>query len=353
MKRWIAALALVAVAGLVSLVVAELALRVFRLAPTEGLTTVTARQFDAIPGLFSPSRTFTDLRNRSLPHRVRIDSLGFRGEDVSRQPAAGVVRMVMLGDSFVYGDFVNDGETLPAQLERSLRERCGAVEVINAGLPGATINAYREVAQRARALQPDLFIVAFTENDVSDLAAESMWSQLARNRAAKSSFPFGILYPVLRRSALWNLAMQVRGRIRTLAARDAEPPSGAEAATGVRPDSALRSRYANELQQLVTEARAAEVPLIFVSFPAHFTVSGEWTSEQIDWADSVARATGIPVLETLPVLRQTGLPMTELFLLPHDGHPSAKGYAVAAAEVAAGLRDHPTLQSKCSPQVRP
>ena len=39
---------------LVALVLAEIVLRVFRLAPSEGASTVTAREFDRIPGLFGP-----------------------------------------------------------------------------------------------------------------------------------------------------------------------------------------------------------------------------------------------------------------------------------------------------------
>jgi lysophospholipase L1-like esterase len=342
-RRRLAAGGLAFFALCTSLLIAEGVLRALRLAPTEGLTTVTASQFDSIPGHFSPSRSFTDLRIRALPHQVRIDSLGYRGGEVSRAPRVGVPRVLMLGDSFIYGDFVDEGETLPAQLVQMLRQECGTVEVINAGLPGATITDYREVARRGLVLRPDLMVVAFTENDVSDLAAEPLWNQMARNRVAKSSFPFGMVYPVLRQSALWNLAMQVRGKIRASLMRAEHSESG-DIPRGIRPDSVLRARYARALTGLAQDAATAGTPLVFLSFPLHFTVYGEWPSEQLHWVDSLARAVGLPVVSTLTILRESGLGRTELFLLPHDGHPSAKGYALAAAELAAVLREHPALQ---------
>jgi lysophospholipase L1-like esterase len=350
-KRLGFAALLFGVACLVALGLAELALRALNLAPTRGLTTLTAAQFDRLPGLFSPGAEFVDLRNRALPHQVRIDSLGFRGPDFARQRDSNAVRIVMLGDSFIYGDFVNNDETLPFVLERRLNDRCGKVEVINAGLPGSTISDQVEVARRVLALGPTLVIISFTENDVTDLANEPMWSMLARNRAAKSGFPLRFLYPALRGSALWNLAMQVRGRLRTAQRHDAGDalPATAGQQGGVRPDSARRAAYDAALTTLVAELSRAAVPAAFVTFPAHFTVYREWSEEQLLWVEARAQAQGLPVVSTLSALRASGKSATELFLLPHDGHPSALGYSIAADTLARELRALEPLAARCGP----
>jgi len=349
MKKVFGITALLAAGLVLALGVAEATLRVLHLAPTRGLTTVTAEQFDRLPGLFSPNAAFTDMRNPNLPHRVRVDSLGFRGADIPRAPKAGTLRVVMLGDSFVYGDFVHDEETLPARLQERLAASCGPTEVINAGLPGSTITEQLEMVRRILPLRPDFVIVTFTENDVTDLRNEPMWSQLERNRTAKSGFPLRYVYPMLRSSALWNLAMQVRGRVRATTSHDG---GAAKASTdsrpgGVRPDSARRARYENSLTALAAELRGAGVPAAYVTFPAHFTVYGEWTDEQLRWAESTAARAGFTVIATLPAMQASKKSATELFLLPHDGHPSALGYALSADTVAAVLKSVTPISTRC------
>lgn len=349
MRRFATAGLLAAMAGALAFVVAEVALRVLKLAPSKTVTTVSAAEFGRVPGLLSPGTEIVDLQNPALPHRVRVDSLGFRGQDFSRVPPEGTFRIAMLGDSFVYGTMVDDEATLPAQLQQRLAPRCGPVEVVNAGLSGATIIEQLEVARRVLPLRPALVVVTFTENDVTDLGGESTWSQLARSREAKSGFPLRYLYPVLRESAVWNLAMKLRGMTRTANGHDGTSvlPTVGAAKGGVRPDSARRARYEATLSTLASELRAANVPAVFVTFPAHFTVYDEWSEEQLDWAASVAQRQGLPVIATLPAFRGSRKPATELFLLPLDGHPSGVGHALAADTLATALRAHPTLTGRC------
>ena len=53
-------------------------------------------------------------------------------------PASQPLRIVVLGDSLVAGLGIKPSEAFPAQLERALKERGHAVEVINAGVSGDT-----------------------------------------------------------------------------------------------------------------------------------------------------------------------------------------------------------------------
>jgi acyl-CoA thioesterase I len=53
-------------------------------------------------------------------------------------PASQPLRIVVLGDSLVAGLGLKPSEAFPAQLERALKERGHAVEVINAGVSGDT-----------------------------------------------------------------------------------------------------------------------------------------------------------------------------------------------------------------------
>jgi len=308
--------------ALALIVAAELVLRALDLAPVAAVVTVSQEQYERVPGIFAPSQTLVDRREPALPHRVSINNLGYRGADLSRQPANGEVRVILVGDSFTYGDFVDDGETLPAQLEGVLARSGVNIRVINGGLGGSTITDETHMLERALPLALDLAMVVFSEEDFGRLGTDNtMWARLAENRGAKSRFPLSLLYPLLRRTALWNLGLRMSATRQGAAApswRDWEP---------------YRDRYRDALLALRDLLRARGVPLVLAAYPSHWTVSGE-TTERVDWVLARAEAAGVPTVNLLPPLRESGLPTTKLYLLPHDGHPSPLGYSVAATYLA-------------------
>jgi acyl-CoA thioesterase-1 len=62
----------------------------------------------------------------------------FAAIGASAQPAAPRVKIVVLGDSLVAGFQLRPSDAFPAQLERALKARGHAVEIINAGVSGDT-----------------------------------------------------------------------------------------------------------------------------------------------------------------------------------------------------------------------
>ena len=353
-RRLLGTVALATVALLAALLLAEVVLRLLDVAPASGVTTVTEREFERVPGILTPSQAVLDTQLPELPHQVTVNALGFRGEEFTLEKPPGEVRILMLGDSFVYGSFVEDQETYPFRLQQELAGPCSGIRVINAGVPGSTILTHRAMMERGLALDPDLVILSFTENDVSDLASEPMWDQLARNRATKSSFPLGLIYPVVRSTALWQLLLRSRGLIR---AREGDgvveelDAAVEERSSGPRSTPALRSRYAAEFGSMVRQLNETGIPFVFTSFPAHLTVYGEWTEEQIHWVHALSEENGVPAITILEALRRTGLSETELYLLPWDGHPSATGYEVAARVLREELLASEPLGRRCSPGI--
>ena len=329
---------------------AEVLLRVTGLVPTRGgLFTVSAADFDRIPGIFEPGQDKGVREHPELPYSVRIDSLGYRGEEVARSPAQDEVRILFVGDSFVFGSFVDDAETLPAQLAALLDTRCSApVVVINAGLGGSTIRDQARLVERGLALEPDLVVLQFSENDVRDLVGPAMWEELATNREAKSRFPLGLVYPIVRNSALWSLALRARAnlqsrRIDTTLAEGDSSSAGAETAVPTPQDRTpppmptARLEYVRHLEGLRDVLAAEEIPLVLTVFPAHLTIYGHWEWDQLDWLDGVVAELGLRAVSFRAPLVADGRAETELFLLPHDGHASPEGYAVAARHLAEAL----------------
>lgn len=75
------------------------------------------------------------------------------------------MKLLAFGDSLVHGYGLAAGDSFPEQLERALRARGYAVEVINAGNSGDTTAAGRARLDWALAEKPDLVLVELGGND--------------------------------------------------------------------------------------------------------------------------------------------------------------------------------------------
>ncbi len=329
---------------IIALVASELGLRSLRLTPTRGLTTVTQREYMRLPGLLSPNLDLV-VPDR-VPYRVRTDSLGYRGEPLPRVKPAGERRVVMIGDSFTFGDMVADEATLPAQLEKSLRQRCGPIRVINAGVSGTTILGQDTMAERALAIQPDVVVLTYYENDLTDLL-HPYWHILQRNREAKSRFPLSVVYPTLRRTALWHLALGARGRMREERYARMRSKASTDSASFDIPWDSLREHYTARLHALANSLRERQVEFVFATYPA---VDGFGTSARYEKARRIiasADSAGIPTVDLLTGLQDSGKDIEELYFVPVDDHPRPEGYAVAAAQLSNTLVELPVLRSHC------
>jgi len=337
-------LSLAAVAA-VALLLAEGLLRISGLLPVRGVMTVDEREFARLPGLFVPGQELLAEPGTPFPHRVTIDSLGFRGlRAVSRVKPPGEFRVFFAGDSFTYGHNVHDAETLPAQLESRLQGFCPEPRVVNAGVPGFTILGQGEQVARGLVLDPDVALVMYFENDLFELVHVRQWDQLAVNRRLKSRFPLSLVYGAMRDSALWRLALRAtlapRQRMGERMARGA--PEASASLEGLEPGTAPWSRrweegrpeYRDRLEALAATLEAREIPLVFLAFPSPESASSDEPAPDFRWVVETARGLGIPTLDLHRAFREEGIAVEEAFLVPLDYHPSPMGHATAARYVA-------------------
>lgn len=327
---------LLLVGTLLGVAAAEAALRITHLAPAKGLHTVDAAEFEAVPGLFSPGQRLVDWRNRSLPHPVTINALGYRGAEMTREKPPGELRIVVVGDSFVYGDFVDDAATLPALLEQELAGTCRAVRVVNAGVPGTTIVTHAAMVARAGVLTPDVVLLVFYEYDVRDLL-DPLWPQLEWNRERKSRFPVSVVYRTVRDMAIWNFAQRIRASLR---ARRIPPPPPSS------PDEP-RDEYVRLLLALRDSLQLERVPLVVTAFPDHNTVYRDSVPERLQWFAGMLAAESIPYIDVFSAMVASGRELTDLYLMPHDGHASPEGNRLAARTIARELAGRPEMAGHC------
>ena len=95
------------------------------------------------------------------------NNLGLRGGNVAPHKPAGTCRILVLGDSFTFGDGVADDQTYSVLLERALNEG-GAfnVQVMNAGVASySPILEYLFLKTYGVGWQPDLVVLALDQSD--------------------------------------------------------------------------------------------------------------------------------------------------------------------------------------------
>ena len=117
-------------------------------------------------------QVYTGWRARVAPSQMIINSYGIRGPELELEPADGTLRIVVLGDSFTFGQGVNYAASYPAVLEEQLRSAGINAEVLNFGVPGhSTPQSVALARARVTPLKPDLVLLSVFANDLS--AAES------------------------------------------------------------------------------------------------------------------------------------------------------------------------------------
>lgn len=228
---------------------------------------------------------------RVAPSAIAVDDRGYREPTRLPQPAAGVRRIALVGDSMVFGLGVNLHETLPAQLQALLRERA-PVEVINAGVPG--YDAPSMVLRAAEALRdfaPTEVVVLVSGNDFEQISCERWRS---RN------------HPALRASALLRLAVMALG--------------------------------GDPLHDTVERAESSMEAVLDGLARLGKPVTLACLSGLEGGLRQAAAARGIRLVDLGPAHRAT-LADPMRYILIGEGHPNRAGVALLAADLAAGLAE--------------
>ncbi len=98
---------------------------------------------------------------------VQINSGGFRDHEYAREKSEDTTRIVVLGDSVIWGHGIVLADTFAKQLEALLNERLeGNYEVLNFGVSGYSLQQeVEQFVERASHYQPDIAILGLCIND--------------------------------------------------------------------------------------------------------------------------------------------------------------------------------------------
>jgi len=245
--------------------------------------------------------------------------------DNGRHPApADRPLTLVVGDSFAFGDGVNDEDSWPAILERLLGRR-----VINAAVPGFGLDqAVLRAEQLAEIYAPDIVILSFIPHDV--LRCEmSYWSGHAKPYFQVDSSGLRLHpapVPPRRPYALLKQVLSASMTLDILFARSLHWEG---------PEQTLVHQRGREVacllvKQLAMVGRARHTQIIVLAQPQQPAA----TPEQLEIKNGVlacAQANHLSVLDLFPVIESLP-PAQRTPLFPR--HMSAEGNRLVATEVA-------------------
>jgi lysophospholipase L1-like esterase len=298
------------------------------------------------PDAALPYRLRPGVRTHWVGIDVRVNQLGLRGPEITATPAPGTTRVLMLGDSVVFGQGVPEAQTVAGVLEQTLTARgAGRWEVLNAGVQGYdTVAEARFLEAFGMALAPRWVVVGLSLNDFDSAPSFHPVGVLthagggaARGLLAHSEF--ALLLQWLARWARGTLWQQVYAQpggegmgadaADALAAAVARKHLAFYAAPAPRRWARLRRALVN----LRDQCRRAGVPLLLAIFPESYQVGiAEPDLTPQRRLGALCDEVGVRCLDLQPAFAAVG---GDLFA--DVSHPNAAGQAVAAVAIAGAL----------------
>lgn len=289
---------------------------------------------DAAVGWIFPPSAEGIFRRGARSVRGRTNEWGLRSPPLGERDSA-LVRILVIGDSFVFGWGVAEAEAFPRRLEALLRARHPSrrIEVVNAGIPGYSLWQQRALLERLTvSFRVDAVISTFSlSNDVVD--------ELRIRRYAPDRLLAYQPRPLDPKSGLAGLIAKSRVlewidlRTRALQFQIANVlPAGLDAAE-------------ESLDGIVTKCREEGIPVLFFLLPKRTEIEGAAPRRTLArWMTGsarrmVERATArnaVSLVDVTPAIERLERAAAGSAYLPDDPHWTAAGHeAVATAVVDA------------------
>ena len=167
LKTWAANLALLGVSIVLTLAVLEHVVFRYILKPDDLLENVTIN--GVVRYMPGARATFHHPDGRST--LVTVNSEGWNSTKASYrlERTPGRLRVVVVGDSYVHGAYVDVGDGFPEIIEAELRSAGHDAEVYRFGMDGAPLSQYLNMLRReVVAYRPDIVVVPVIHNDFDE-----------------------------------------------------------------------------------------------------------------------------------------------------------------------------------------
>lgn len=280
-------------------------------------------------------------------------------KDGSYRPSPGEFRLMLLGDSYLFGAGVADGQTFAQLLRRRLATRNPAglaqASLLDLTMPGSNTFTNTQAFHQARDIyQPHLVLLAYNPNDVygrmEEKSPTSTSTSTTAPEADQSLNTVVALRRLLYQSALLqfsliklNMELKLRGIVLPGSEFDHQVnKSHAPSYPGWR-------KSQDHLRRLAADCRQRNIHLVVINVPELNMLSHRQPFARMD-AEIRRFFTSLPDLTFLdgaqPFLAKPSSDPKLYAISKHDGHPNAKAHQLLADFVYQATLDRvPRLSS--------
>ena len=287
-----------------------------------------------------------------VPEPTHINQHGLRAPEFPLEKTANEQRILLLGDSTVYGVLVRDEDSFGGLLEQLLKPTNPAIRVMNAGCPGySSWQALQLFRERLLPLKPDVVVIATIWSDAqgSEAPDSSRYGQ-GEGRSLLSHSAFYVWLQAKMRRAKWHDAkaesIEFRFQPNATNSNAPPPPPGgpmemgpAKLAPTHRVPLGQYRENLKEIARLAVEAGAQPVFLILPCFrDPELGKVGDFRDAYREAMREVADSLDAPLVDSSTAF--FGGSVNALFY--DDVHPTPKGHALIAQELFTSLKRYQT-----------
>ena len=247
------------------------------------------------------------------------NNFGLRGQDFNVKKDPGTKRVILLGDSFTFGEGVKLEDTFSSQLQEIINRRFDEpVEVLNFGVSGwQTTDEINFLSGFGVKFDPDLVLIVYVLNDADRAGGLDLWNNFRRiyeNRKLKHSYLLSYIYA--------RIAQTVYGRRYV--------DSLLESALREKGKWDASFRQLSRGQELAKNGGFKYGILIF---PFMYELTDEYPFKPVnEMILNYCKNHNIPVQDLIPAFR--GYSYADLWVHESDQHPNEKGHRIAAEAMA-------------------
>jgi lysophospholipase L1-like esterase len=288
----------------------------------------------------------------------KINSRGIRDREYDLPKNPQTYRIIVLGDSYTFGDGVPLEDTYAKQLERRLNSNPAITrntEVINFGVNGYnTVQELWRLKDKALDFKPDLIILGYYLNDSLNIDLKS----LSESRTVQT-LPYGIPLPfqdfLRQHSKIYQVISGSYGRLLQILHLRADKVN--RAAEYYRDyysslyEDTFQGWHAGQkaLIDIHQISRTHQVPLLVVLFPALINLENNYPFEALHRKiKNFLVAKNVAVLDLLPAY--SGRQSISLWADRHNRHPNRQGHAIAADAIYQHLLTSQLMRAEKQPR---
>lgn len=244
---------------------------------------------------------------------IQTNSLGFRNPEITLKKPEGITRILVLGDSLVFGWGAPLEQTIPFLLETKLNTNGKNCEVINLGV--GNYNTTMEVElfkEKGLPLQPDAVILVYFVNDTESLPKTNPLEYAIKQR----SFLYAVLFDsYVRMRTRWDTRFNWLDYYSSL----------------YYPNAPGLEKNREALCELARICHEKRIDLYIVSYPELHQLEDYPLSTATKYIAGFADENGLPFFDLLPVF--TPHRPESLWVSPEDAHGNAKAATLTAEAI--------------------